>query len=319
MTTRDPLYPPIEPFEQGMLDVGDGHAVYWERCGNPAGKPALVLHGGPGSGCTAMHRRFFDPAAWCVTLFDQRGCGRSTPHASVAFDPATNTTAHLVADIEALRVTFGVERWTLLGNSWGSTLALVYAEAYPERVEGIVLGGVTTTRRREIDWLYRGGVAPLFPEQWERFQAGVSPELRDLDVIDAYATLLADADTAVAARAATAWCEWESATIGAEGEPRLTRRFQDPAYALAFARIVTHYFRHGAWLEEEQVLRDAGRLAGIPGVLVQGRLDLQGPLVTAWELARSWPDAELQVVDASHSAFEVAMAAELVAATDGWR
>lgn len=288
-------YPPIEPYDTGMLDVGGGNRVYWEVCGNPDGKPALVVHGGPGSGCGTGLRSLFDPARYRVVLFDQRNCGRSTPHAS---DPATdlsaNTTGHLVEDMERLREHLGVGRWLLHGGSWGSTLILAYAERHPERVSEIVIAGVTTTRRSEIDWLYRG-VGRFLPEQWERFLAGAPGTPRDGDIVAAYARLAGHPDAAVREKATADWCAWEDAVLSGEtdGAPYTGR---PPAGRLAFVRICTHYFSHGAWLEEGALLRDAGLLAGIPGVLVHGRLDLGGPLVTAWELARAWPDAELIVV-----------------------
>ncbi|MFF1556498.1 prolyl aminopeptidase [Streptomyces sp. NPDC058279] len=296
------LYPAIEPYDTGMLDVGDGNLVYWEVCGNPAGKPALVVHGGPGSGCGPGARRYFDPERYRVVLFDQRNCGRSTPHAS---DPGTdlryNTTAHLIADMERLRNHLGIDRWLLHGWSWGSTLLLAYTGRHPRRVTEIVVSGVTTTRRSEIDWLYRG-VGRFFPEQWERFLAGVPGTPRAGDVVGAYARLMEHPDAAVRAGAAVRWCAWEDAVLS--GETKGTSRpYGDrlPAARLALVRICSHYFSHGAWLEEGALLREADRLAGIPGVLVHGRLDMAGPLDTAWELSRAWPDAELNVVeDAGH-------------------
>ncbi|TDB79694.1 prolyl aminopeptidase [Micromonospora sp. KC721] len=291
----DEWYPPIEPYDQGMLDVGDGHRVYWEVCGNPAGKPALVVHGGPGSGCGTGVRRLFDPARYRVILFDQRGCGRSTPHAA---DPMTdlrhNTTHHLVADMEVLRTHLGVDRWLLHGGSWGSTLILAYAERYPERVSEIVIAAVTSTRRSEIDWLYRG-VGRFFPQQWERFLAGAGVD-RHGDVVGAYARLLADPDPAVRDRAVHDWCAWEDTVVSAEGVGTPYADRPAPARA-AMVRICAHYFAHGAWLAEGALIRDAGRLAGIPGVLIHGRLDLGSPLTTAWELHRAWPGSELIVVE----------------------
>ncbi|MTE19599.1 prolyl aminopeptidase [Streptomyces sp. TRM43335] len=318
---REP-YPSIEPYETGMLDVGDGDLVYWEACGNPDGKPALVVHGGPGSGRGAGARRLFDPDRYRVVLFDQRGCGRSTPHAS---DPATdlrnNTTWHLVSDMERLREHLGVDRWLLYGGSWGSTLLLAYAERHPERVSQIVISGVTTTRRSEIDWLYRG-VARFLPEQWERFVAGVPDAPRDGDITEllgAYARLMEHPDAAVREKAADDWCAWEDAVLSGEpytgpapfgGRPSAAR--------LALVRICAHYFSHGAWLEEGALLREAGRLAGIPGVLVHGRLDLSSPLETAWELARAWPDAELTVVGSEGHLGGTATLAHVLEALDGF-
>jgi proline iminopeptidase len=294
---------PIEPYEHGMLDVGDGNLVYWEVCGNPDGKPGLVVHGGPGSGCSTGRRRDLDPDRYRAVLFDQRGSGRSTPHAS---DPATdmshNTTGHLVADMERLREHLGIDRWLLTGGSWGSTLILAYAERYPHRVSEIVICGVTMTRRSEIDWLYRG-VARFFPEEWQRFRAGVPEAARDGDLLAAYARLMDDPDQMVREQAAKDWTAWEDAVISLEpnGRPNVYSN-RPPAALLALVRICSHYFANGAWLEEGVLLREAGRLAGIPGVLIHGRLDLSGPLDTAWELARAWPDAQLlAVTDSGHT------------------
>ncbi len=257
-------YPPIEPYDQGMLDVGDGNLVYWEVCGNPDGKPALVVHGGPGSGCGAGARRPFDPDRYRIILFDQRGCGRSTPHAS---DPATdmrfNTTEHLLADMEQLREHLRVDRWLLFGGSWGSTLILAYAERHPDRVSQIVIPAVTTSRRSEIEWLYRG-VGRFFPEEWDRFAAGVSEADRVGDVVAAYARLMEDPDPDVRAKAAIDWMTWEDAVVSVEPNGR-PNPYSDrpPAAMLAFVRICAHYFAHGAWLEVGALLRDAGRLVVI--------------------------------------------------------
>ncbi|WP_420031408.1 prolyl aminopeptidase [Streptomyces sp. cg28] len=296
----DELFPPIEPYEQGMLDVGDGNLVYWEVCGNPDGKPAVVVHGGPGSGCGTGARRYFDPDRYRVVLFDQRGCGRSRPHAS---DPVTdmrhNTTHHLIGDMERLREHLGIDRWLLYGGSWGSTLILAYAETHPERVSEIVISAVTTTRRTEIDWLYRGA-GRFFPEQWERFLAGTPGTPRDGDIVGAYTRLMEHPDAAVREKATADWCAWEDAVLSGETN-NTSHPYGDrpPAAQLALVRICAHYFSHGAWLEEGQLLQDAHRLAGIPGVLVHGRLDMAAPLDTAWKLAHAWPDAELIVVGAS--------------------
>lgn len=312
------LYPEIEPYEHGMLDVGDGNLVYWETCGDPRGKPAVVLHGGPGSGCTPWHRRLFDPAAYRVVLFDQRGCGRSRPHASAPDTGlASNNTANLIADIELLRRHLHVDRWLVLGGSWGSTLALAYAETHPERVAEMVLFGVTTGRHSEFDWLFRGGLAVLFPGQWDDLRNALPPADRGGDIVEAYSRLLNDRDPAVCRRAAEAWCLWESATPAWPPATGLARRFADPNFALAFARIVTHYVRHNAWLEDRRLLRDAGSLAGIPGVLVNGRFDFQAPLGNAWELKRAWPRAELVIVeDAGHAADSSTTTRELIRATE---
>lgn len=314
------LYPEIEPYDHGLLDVGDGHRTYWETCGNPAGKPVLVLHGGPGSGCTSWHRRLFDPAAYRIVLFDQRGCGRSTPHASAPdADLTANTTSHLLADIEALRAHQGIERWLLLGGSWGSTLALAYASEHPDCVTEMVLFGVTTGHRSEFDWTFRGGLARFFPEQWERLRDDVPPADRDGDVVEAYHRLLFDPDPAVQRRAAESWCLWESATPSWPPATGLAERFTDPDYALAFARIVTHYVPHNAWLPEHGILPRANRLRGIPGILINGRWDFQAPLANAWELARAWPDAELVIADDAGHTPGRALTEALVEATDRFR
>jgi proline iminopeptidase len=314
------LYPAVEPYEHGMLDVGDGNLVYWETCGSPRGKPAVVFHGGPGSGCSPWFRRLFDPGAYRVVLFDQRGCGRSTPHASAAgTDLTSNNTASLIADAELLREHLGVPEWLVFGGSWGSTLALAYAEAHPDRVTEMILFGVTTGRHAEFDWTFRGGVAVFFPEQWERLCAGVPLAEGDDDIVDAYHRRLNDPDPAVRQRAAEAWCLWESATL--EWPPRtdLAERFRDPRYAMAFARIVTHYVRRNAWLEDGSLLRGAGALAGIPGILVNGRFDLQAPIGNAWELRRVWPRSELVIVENAGHGGGAEINRELIRATDQFK
>ncbi|MGA8114911.1 MAG: prolyl aminopeptidase [Actinocatenispora sp.] len=297
------LYPPIEPYEHGMLDVGDGHLVYWETCGNPDGKPALVLHGGPGSGCTPGWRRYFDPDAYRIVLFDQRNCGRSTPHASTPdIDLSTNTTRHLLADIEQLRQHLDVDRWLVFGGSWGSNLALAYAEHDPSRVTELVLFSVVTTSRREVEWVTRD-MGRVFPEEWARFRDGVPPADRDGNLAEAYSRLLHDPDPDVRERAARDWCAWEDTHVSIAAGHRHDRRYDDPAFRMAFARLVTHYWRHAAWLPDGALLRDAATLTGIPGVLVNGRLDVSGPPDIAWHLTREWPDAESTLVgDASHGA-----------------
>lgn len=310
-------YPPIEPYEHGMLDVGDGNQVYWEVCGNPSGRPALVVHGGPGSGCSPGLRRYFDPDAYRVVLFDQRQCGRSRPHAS---DPATdlgsNTTDHLVADMERLREHLGIDRWLLFGGSWGCVLSLVYAERFPERVTAMVQLALATGRRAETNLLTRG-LRGLFPEAWARFSEGVPEEERGGDLSVAYARRLADPDPDVRDRAARDWCSWEDALV-----PTLppSPDFEDRAYRMAFARIVTHYWSHGSWLEEGAVLRDADRLAGIPGVLVQGTLDLGNLIGTPWLLAQAWRHSELTLIEeAGHGGSDAALIDALVRATDHFR
>lgn len=312
------LNPEIEPYEHGMLEVGDGNLVYWETCGNPRGKPAVVLHGGPGSGCVSWHRRLFDPRAYRVVLFDQRNCGRSTPHASAPdTDLASNTTSNLIADVELLRQRLGVDRWLVFGGSWGSTLALVYAEKYPDRVTEMILFGVTTGRRKEFDWLFRGGVAVFFPQEWERLCTNLPVDDRHGDVVEAYHRLLHDPDPAARRRAAREWCMWESATPAWPPTHGLAPRFTDPTFAMAFARLVTHYVRHNAWLEDGRLLRDAELLAGIPGILLNGRFDFQAPVGNAWELKRAWPRAELVVVeDAGHSPDNAGITRALIRACD---
>ncbi len=311
------LYPEIEPYAHGMLDVGDGNRVYWETCGNPDGRPAVVLHGGPGSGCGTGVRRYFDPAAYRIVLLDQRGCGRSTPHAA---DPATdmrvNTTDHLVADLELLRAHLGVDRWLVWGASWGSVLALVYALRHPERVSQIVLTGVATGRRAETDLLTRG-LGSVFPQAWARFRDAVPGADRDGDLSEAYRRLMADPDPRVRSAASRAWCDWEDAML--PGAPP-HRGFDDAVYRDAFVRIVTHYWSHGSWLDEGVVLREAGRLSAIPGVLVQGSLDLGNLIGTPWLLAQAWPGSELTLIDdAAHDGGTDAMRGALVAATDRFR
>lgn len=311
------LYPEIVPYDHGMLDVGDGGAVYWETCGNRCGKPAVVLHGGPGSGCAPWFRRFFDPGAYRLVLFDQRNCGRSTPHASRPdTDLQSNKTANLVADIEFLRRHLGIDRWLLFGGSWGSTLALAYAEQHPHRVAEMILFGVTTGRHSEFDWTFRGGLALFFPEQWARLRAALPVAEREGDVVEAYCRLLGDPDPQVRQKAAQAWCMWESATPTWPPENGLAERFADADYALAFARIVTHYVRHNAWLADGILLRGAAALAEIPGILVNGRFDFQAPLANAWELKRVWPRAELRIVDDAGHGADANLGREFVRATD---
>jgi proline iminopeptidase len=296
----------------GLLDVGDGHRIFWEEHGT--GKPAVVLHGGPGSGCGPWFLEFFDLSRYRVVMFDQRNCGRSTPHASdPSVDLSTNTTWHLVADIERLREHLGIERWSVLGGSWGSTLALAYAESHRERVSEIVLFGVTTGRHSEMDWTFRGGLSRFFPEQWARLarHAG-SP----FDVVGAYRELLEDPDPEVRRRATEEWCLWESATPGWPPRDGLSERYRDPDFAYAFARIVTHYIHANAWLDENQLLSNAPRLAGVPGVLVNGRFDFQAPIENAWALMHAWPNAELTVVDDAGHSMTPATIAAVRAATD---
>jgi proline iminopeptidase len=312
------LHPEIEPFAHGLLDVGHDVRVYWETCGSPEGRPALVLHGGPGSGCSPWHRRLFDSSAYLVALFDQRNCGRSTPHASEPnIDLSRNTTQYLLADIELLREHLGIDRWLVLGGSWGSTLALAYAEQHPERTTALILFGVTTGRHAEFDHLFRGGLATVFPEQWYRLKSGLPAGVTDAEVPAAYHRLLMDPDPAVHNHAAYEWCLWESATPDWPPSNTLAERFQDQAYALAFARIVTHYVMNNAWLEDDILLRNADRLVDVPGMLVNGGHDAQSPLANTHALLRVWTRAELVVVEnAGHNATNDATTAALVRATE---
>ena len=312
MTELRTLYPPIEPYRSGHLEVGDGHRVYWELCGNPEGKPAVFLHGGPGAGCSPDHRRQFDPERYNILLFDQRGCGRSTPHASLE----ANTTWHLVADMERLREMIGVERWLVFGGSWGSTLGLAYAERHPERVSALVVRGIFTCRRSEIHWFYQEGASWLFPDAWEGFLAPIPEEERG-DLVTAYRRRLTGDDPAAALEAAKAWSRWEAETITLLRDPSLAENYTGDDFATAFARIENHYFVHDAWLDEGQLLRDAGRLAGIPGVIVQGRYDVCTPARTAWQLHQAWPEAEFHIVpDAGHAFNEPGILDRLIRATD---
>lgn len=313
----DEQYPEIEPYEYGFLDVGDGHELYWECCGNPEGKPAVFLHGGPGAGAKPANRRLFDPARYRIVVFDQRGCGRSRPHASEPHsDLSTNTTWHLVADIEALREYLDVEGWLVLGGSWGSALALAYAETHPERVTELVLRGVFTVRRSELDWLYQGAAGAIFPERYQDFLALVDLADRG-DVLGAYRRLINDPDPAVHGPAAVAWSVWEASTVTLVEDPMLLAEFSDPAYSLAFARIENYYFSNAGWLDDGQLLANASALQGIPGIIVQGRYDMCTPPVTAWELHQAWPNSRLVMVPATgHAGSEVGIIRGLVQATD---
>ncbi|AXK85748.1 prolyl aminopeptidase [Nocardia farcinica] len=314
---RRELYPPIEPFDSGMLDVGEGQRVYWEVSGNPEGKPVVFLHGGPGGGTAPLHRRFFDPACYRIVLFDQRGCGRSTPHIADGADLSVNTTWHLVADIEALREHLGVERWQVFGGSWGSTLALAYAQRHPERVTEMVLRGVFLLRRKEIDWYYNGAAGYVYPDEWEKFLAPVPAGERDGDLVAAYHRLLHSPDPAVVERAAVAWSVWEGSTSSLLPHPDRVAETAEPRFAIAFARIENHYFRHGGFLAEGQLLRDIDRIAHLPVEIVQGRHDIVCPAVSAWELHRAWPGSRLHIVDdAGHAANEPGIVHHLVEATD---
>ena len=311
------FYPELEPYDSGHLDAGDGQRIYWETSGNPDGKPVVFLHGGPGGATTPNHRRLFDPARYRIVLFDQRGCGRSEPHASEPeADLSTNTSWHLVADMEQLREHLGVERWMVFGGSWGSALALAYAQTHPENVTELILRGVFTLRASELEWFYEGGAAALFPDLWEDFIDPVPFDERG-HLIRSYSRLLSDPDPAVHVPAAVAWSRWESSTITLLPRPDVVETFTEEKYAVAFARIENHYFMNGGWWEDGQLIRDATKLAGIPGVIVQGRYDVCTPPMTAWDLHRAWPDAELQIVpDAGHAYDEPGILDALIEATD---
>jgi proline iminopeptidase len=311
MSTSPDLYPPIEPYASQRLLV-EGHDIYLEECGNPQGLPAVFLHGGPGAGCDPVHRRFFDPELYRIILFDQRGSGRSRPHAELT----NNSTWHLVADMERIRGRLGIASWLVFGGSWGSTLALAYAETHPERVSALIVRGVFLCRPEEIAWFYQDGARWVFPDWWQDFLAPIPPEERQ-DLLHAYHRRLTGDNEIARLAAAKAWSLWEGRTATLLENPHLQHQFAGAHFALALARIECHYFVNQAFLEPTQLLRDAHRLAEIPGVIVQGRYDLICPMRSAWELHQAWPGAELVVVpDAGHSAFEAGTRAALVAATD---
>lgn len=315
----DALYPPIEPYDTGTLIVGDGQRIAWEQSGNPEGKPVVFLHGGPGGGTSPWQRRFFDPERYRIILFDQRGCGKSLPHAS---DPEAdlryNTTWHLVADMELLRKNFGIDRWQVFGGSWGSTLALAYAQAHPQAVTELVLRGIFTLRRVELEWFLEGGAAALFPDEWERFIEPIGVLERNR-MIEAYHRRLFDPDPAVHEPAAVAWTTWEASTLTLRPEPELIASMTDPKTAVAFARIENHFFVHRGWLDEGQLIAGVPAIRHIPTVIVQGRYDACTPMLTAWDLHRAWPEAEFVVVDdAGHAASEPGIQRALRAATDAF-
>lgn len=320
MTQLRALYPPLEPYQFGHLDVGDGQQMYWEQSGNPDGKPVVFLHGGPGGGTDPAQRQFFDPQVYRIVLLDQRGCGRSTPHVADGADLSVNTTHRLLGDVELLRSHLDIDRWQVFGGSWGSTLALAYAQKHPDRVTELVLRGIFLLRRSEIDWYYNGGAGHLFPELWEEFLAPVPESERGGDLVEAYHRLLQSDDPDVATRAAVAWSTWEGATSSLLPKPERVVETSQPRFALAFARIENHYFHNRGFLDEGQLLRDAAALDGIPGVIVQGRYDVVCPATSAWALHRAWPGSRLEIVDdAGHSAMEPGIVHHLVEATDRFR
>jgi len=307
------VYDPIEPFDMGFLQVSAGHSIYYEQSGNQHGKPALFVHGGPGGGGDVNARRFFSPEGYRIVTFDQRGCGRSRPHASLE----ANTTWDLVADIEALRRHLGIERWLVFGGSWGSTLSLAYAQTHPGAVSELVLRGIFLLRRKEIDWFYQWGAGMLFPEEWAEFLAPI-PEAERGDLLGAYHRRLLHGAPSERLAAARAWSVWEGATSSLRPNPERTKQFAQPEFALALARIETHYFvNHGFFTDEDQLLRGVEAIRRIPAVIVQGRYDVVCPFETAWELHTRWPEADFRaVVDAGHTAYEPGITAELVSATD---
>ena len=313
---RRALYPAIEPFNRFRLTVPGGHDLYVEDCGTRGAKPVVVLHGGPGGGCSPGMRRYFDPESWHVILFDQRGCARSRPHASVD----GNTTWDLIEDIEAIRRRIGVEAWTLFGGSWGAALALLYAEEHPRRVTELVLRGVFLMEQRELDWFYGGGAAQFFPDLWADFTAPI-PEAERADLISAYHKRLMSGDLALQTEYARTWARWEGSTATLRADPRPRPGFGDAAYARAFSRIECHYFYNKGFLREDgQILKRIGAIADTPGVIVQGRYDMVCPPLSAFRLKEAWPRADLRIIgDAGHALSEPGITAELVAATDGFR
>lgn len=313
---KDPLtwaYPPIEPHDTGRLRVSALHELHYEQCGAPQGRPVVFLHGGPGGGTSPNMRRFFHPERWRVVLFDQRGCGRSTPTACLD----ENTTWDLVEDIERLRRHLGIEQWTVFGGSWGSTLALAYAQRHPERVTGLILRGIFLLRRKELLWFYQHGASEIFPDLFERYRDHIPLEERH-DLISAYHRRLTSADPAVRVEAARRWAGWEGATSKLVPDPAMAAHYEEDEYALAFARIESHYFVNGGFLEcDDQLLRDIDRIRHIPAVIVQGRYDVVCPPDSAWALHRAWPEAQLVITaDSGHSAFDAPNHRALVAATD---
>ncbi|HJW09684.1 MAG TPA: prolyl aminopeptidase [Holophagaceae bacterium] len=307
------LYPPVEPYAEHRLKVTDLHELHVEESGNPKGKPVVFLHGGPGGGTSPKHRRYFDPRKYRIVLFDQRGCGKSTPYAEIR----ENSTWELVADIERIREHLGIERWMVFGGSWGSTLGLAYAQTHPGRVTELVLRGIFLVSKWELDWFYGGGVAALFPDAWEGFVAAI-PEAERGDLMGAYIQRLMSEDAAVNLPAAKAWSTYEGALSTLLPDEAFAANYGQEDSTLAFARIEAHYFRHGGWMEtDDQLLRGVERIRHIPGVIIQGRYDVVCPMRSAWDLHRAWPASELMIVpDAGHSAYQPGISKALVAATD---
>jgi proline iminopeptidase len=316
MRSRRSFYPEIEPFDSGMLKVSDLHTIYYEQSGNPKGKPVVFVHGGPGGGTDAKQRRFFDPAAYRIVLFDQRGCGRSTPHAELV----DNTTWHLVSDMEAIREQLGITRWQVFGGSWGSTLALAYAQKHPERVTELVLRGIFMLRKKELDWFYQDGASAIFPDTWEGYLAAI-PAAEHGDLMHAYYQRLTSSDAAERLAAARAWSIWEASTSFLLQSKEYMGHAGEDEFALAFARIECHYFVNRGFFEVEgQLLRDVDKIRHIPTVIAQGRYDVVCPMMSAWDLHRAWPEAKLEIVpDAGHSAYEPGIVDVLIEATDRFR
>lgn len=313
-TERRALYAAIEANSSGHLDVGDGHEIYYEEAGNPHGKPVVFLHGGPGGGCNGSMRRLFNPDVYRVLLFDQRGCGKSRPHASLDH----NTTDDLINDIEILRAALQVDKWQVFGGSWGSTLSLAYAQAHPERVTELVVRGIFLATEAELAWLYQQGTSEMFPEQWQRFSEAI-PRAERHDLLAAYHKRLNSDDEEECLKYAKLWSAWEGSTITLLPSEEMEETFADAKFALAVARIETHYFVNGCFLEEGQLLKNLSRIRNIPAVIVHGRYDMLCRARVAWELAQAWPEAKLRIVaDAGHSAFEPGIAHELIMATDAF-
>ncbi|HEY9851545.1 MAG TPA: prolyl aminopeptidase [Leptolyngbyaceae cyanobacterium] len=307
------LYPPIEPYKEGKLQVSDLHTIHFEESGNPNGKPIVLLHGGPGGGCPPFYRQYFHPEKWRLIMFDQRGCGKSTPHAELR----ENTTWDLVNDIEKLREHLGIEKWVVFGGSWGSTLSLAYSETHPERCKGIILRGIFMLRRKELQWFYQEGTSYIFPDAWEEYLKPIPPEERG-DMITAYYKRLTHSDPNIRMEAARAWSVWEGSTSRLFPDPNLMQKFGEDRFAEAFARIECHYFMNKGFFDpEDQLLLNVDRIRHIPGVIIHGRYDIVCPMISAWELHRAWPEAELIVIpDAGHSMSEPGILSALIEATD---
>jgi len=307
------LYPPIEPYHTGMLQVSDLHQIYYEQSGNPDGKPVIFLHGGPGGGSTPLYRQFFDPKKWRIVIFDQRGCGKSTPHAELQ----ENTTWHLVEDIEKIRNHLNIHQWVIFGGSWGSTLSLAYSQTYPESCLGLILRGIFLLRKKEIDWFYQSGASNIFPDAWEHYLQPIPLSERG-NLLTAYYRRLTSADEHVQLEAARAWSVWEGSTSKLLQDPDLMNKFGEAKFATAFARIECHYFVNGGFFEvEDQLLKGVDRIRHLPAVIVQGRYDVVCPMISAWELHQAWQEAEFIIVpDAGHAMTEPGIQAALLEASD---